>query len=280
MENNNFLLLLLDSGNNDLVRAYFMEKYLTVEEMQLVCNSNKRDIFLQSIHDRLYSTTPLVPNTAEIAVEEIKEEVSTPVSEETDKTSNEVDVDAKYLQRLEDCKVFHLASSDKASPGVRKSLKSSLNSMLSKNYFLLGQIVGKTYQELSLTEEAFSTLQKNIKRCDDIDIETSVEGLEEALRPKVEEILQQKQEREETQKVSIILSLSLDEVEFFSPKSSFYKNLSKTEKNLSTRLKGKLVTMGVKSLSEIIDFTEDDFQRVLELPHKYYELFLKIKAAI
>ena len=278
MENNNFLLLLLDSGNNDLVRAYFMEKYLTVEEMKQVCNSNKRDIFLQSIHERLFSTTPLVPNTAEITVEEIKEEVSAPVSEETDKTSNEVDV--KYLQRLEDCKVFHLASSDKASPGVRNSLYTSLGRMLSKNYFFVGQIIGKSYQELSLTAEAFSTLQKNIKRCDNIDIETSVEGLEEVLRPKVEEILQQKQEREETQKVSIILSLSLDEVEFFSPKSSFYKKLSKTEKNLLTRLKGKLVMMGVKSLSEIIDCTEDDFQRVLELPHKYYELFLKIKAAI
>ena len=217
---------------------------------------------------------------------------SSELAEDNDGCSNQMDEDlpAVYLMNIVHCKAFNLPENDPSSGAVRNTLKRIMRDLQSRNIYLVGQIVGKNARELSLDKPSFELMRKNLLRCDGVDVELSIPGLDEAINTVALPIIakknvdaQEKAYSEEVQnnehKKQKAFLMPLEEVPCFNHGGALYKSFSRAGKNKMTRLLGKLKKIDAKKLNDVSDLVDKEAFKVWfpeDENETYYTLFCKV----
>ena len=277
-----FYSVLLKSNEERLVKSYMESHELTIEFMREVIKSQYCEMFLEFIHGRLYNqqaTEDTIP--ADVVPSQAKSENSveepTQLTLETEDTTAEVISFEEFFSQKVKAKQLVIEATE---PGAEKSLSEIENKLARYNIFVWGQLFteNKTVKNI-LTRDEYCLLSANIQRCFGKNIEDEIFGLREHLQPTVDVYLQEKadvklQEAIKEAEIERQYKLSAPISVVFAKDSSYYQELSRSEKNRMTRIIEKI---GDWNLTNLRIFSSEELSSQLASP-KLAETLQKVLA--
>ena len=278
MEKKDFLSSLLDKGDSELLALFFQEYELSRKQMMQVLVSPHVELYVNVIRE-LASVENLPKASANKAVKQGKGSVvASAVEDDKEKAKNasECDGDAAliaeipeiYFQELRKNAVFNLEDR-RVSQSVRTSLSKDLNIFTKNQIFVVGQLVELGFlgvKEILQSKENAEVLCRNLKRVCNVEIGEPSPSLHVALSSVVERYCKEqkndnlKQEQEDKKlHENMLLSRSIEEVDFFNQTGEVYKSLSKNMRSHISKLRNELLNEGYKKLRDVVALDEEVF---------------------